>query len=709
MMIREINSRYLLVVLAMFCTPMTVHALCGDGIIDDDEGCDDGDTVAGSGCTTDCQIVSEDWICNGPPPQGLINASFEADEGRSYIPDGWSISSDPGVPLVRDEVDVIDVVTDGTISDWVAQDGQHILDLNGSDTSNLFQDIQTVPGNKYNFEWYDSQAPTVDGGRVYIVRIYNPNGNENERDFATGGNSTVTVVDQPQPWRKRRLSFTATSLITRIHLISLTSLDDDDGALFDDLSVYGGCNLIPGCGNGVTEVNEGCDKNDPFYLPLGTCNEFCQLRLGAECNRDIECETNFCRPPLVEGEPSVCSFCGNFEINENEGCDLGPQNGVFGSTCTASCLLVTGESCNEDAQCDSGLCNDITGLCDTCGNGILDDNEPCDFAIGDGIGCTARCLLTDGGQCQVDRECENGSCIRPVENLPGICTLCGNGVVDLGEACDPLTDESCNSSCLIQDGFECTNDEMCASNFCAFAEEGDETGRCLRCGNNVVERELGEECDGSPGCSSQCTLTQCGNGRLESGESCDDGNTSALDGCDSICVVEPGYTCEVSEDALVSVCRETLCGDGIIAEASRSVAGGIKCDDGNMESGDGCSQDCLVEDGWICGSEPSICVNPIECGNGLVDINRGEQCDDNNEENGDGCSENCLVEDGWLCDDGLPSACVLIDSGDAGVTNDFVLTGGGDGCDCREAPFETLAVFLCVCGLFSRRRRGDKG
>lgn len=42
------------------------------------------------------------------------------------------------------------------------------------------------------------------------------------------------------------------------------------------------------------------------------------------------------------------------------------------------------------------------------------------------------------------------------------------------------------------------------------------------------------------------------------------------------------------------------------------------------------------------------------CGNGVVDA--GEQCDDNNIEDGDGCSSTCLVEDGWNCT-GEPSVC----------------------------------------------------
>ncbi|MBZ4400690.1 EGF domain-containing protein [Myxococcus sp. AS-1-15] len=44
----------------------------------------------------------------------------------------------------------------------------------------------------------------------------------------------------------------------------------------------------------------------------------------------------------------------------------------------------------------------------------------------------------------------------------------------------------------------------------------------------------------------------CGDGRVGTGESCDDGNRTANDGCSTICQVEPGYTCQGSP----SVCTD---------------------------------------------------------------------------------------------------------------------------------------------------------
>jgi cysteine-rich repeat protein len=99
---------------------------------------------------------------------------------------------------------------------------------------------------------------------------------------------------------------------------------------------------------------------------------------------------------------------------------------------------------------------------------------------------------------------------------------------------------------------------------------------------------------------------ECGDGNLDQGEQCDDGNNVGGDGCSATCQTEVPF-----------------CGDGIVDE-------GETCDDGNNEDGDGCSADCEIETG-------------PECGNGVVE--EGEQCDDGNVTDGDGCTAKCTTEE----------------------------------------------------------------
>src|SRR5688572_6251632 len=57
----------------------------------------------------------------------------------------------------------------------------------------------------------------------------------------------------------------------------------------------------------------------------------------------------------------------------------------------------------------------------------------------------------------------------------------------------------------------------------------------------------------------------------------------------------------------------TGCGDGRLQKASL----GEVCDDGNSESGDGCSADCLViEENFSCLVPGKPCTSTVECGDG---------------------------------------------------------------------------------------------
>lgn len=69
-----------------------------------------------------------------------------------------------------------------------------------------------------------------------------------------------------------------------------------------------------------------------------------------------------------------------------------------------------------------------------------------------------------------------------------------------------------------------------------------------------------------------CVAVGCGNGVLEAGERCDDGNQVARDGCSADCQ------------------SDETCGNQVVDPLQ-----GEQCDDGGALSGDGCSSGCLVE------------------------------------------------------------------------------------------------------------------
>ncbi len=246
---------------------------------------------------------------------------------------------------------------------------------------------------------------------------------------------------------------------------------------------------------------------------------------------------------------------------------------------------------------------------------------------------------------------------------------CGNMIVEAGEDCDhgPYNaDRGCNAQCLntgsssvkkiCEDGSFCSGDKNCAN-------IGDE--KCHEqavCGNGALE--YGEDCDDGntqtgDGCDANClhegsistAEAICGNGSVEKGEDCDDGNTDDGDGCAKNCINEG------SEKG------GSFCGDGKITY-------GEDCDDGNTQNGDGCNSICLNEG------------DAINCGNGHIDI--GEDCDDGNKKNEDGCSSICLNE-GNTKEQTISASC---GNGtlEVGEDCDDGNTEEGDGCDktCRN-------------------------
>ena len=102
-------------------------------------------------------------------------------------------------------------------------------------------------------------------------------------------------------------------------------------------------------------------------------------------------------------------------------------------------------------------------------------------------------------------------------------------------------------SCLTADDLK---EYYCVENKFAYqavkCPNGCKSGVCIVCGDGVVQ--AGEQCDdgnavSSDGCSATCQTEQvqqnlCGNSVLEVGEQCDDGNIKDNDGCSSTCQTE---------------------------------------------------------------------------------------------------------------------------------------------------------------------------
>lgn len=174
------------------------------------------------------------------------------------------------------------------------------------------------------------------------------------------------------------------------------------------------------------------------------------------------------------------------------------------------------------------------------------------------------------------------------------------------------------------------------------------------CGDGALDD--GEECDDgeangdTKACTSACKAAACGDALVQEGvEQCDDGNAE-------------------NNDACLDTCEDASCGDGFVQEGVEA------CDDGNDDDADECSNACSL----------------ASCGDGVVQV--GEACDDGDMIDTNACTNMCMdascgdaiiYEGVEACDDGpdngdtkaCTSAC------EVAVCGDSLVHEGVEACD----------------------------
>jgi len=252
------------------------------------------------------------------------------------------------------------------------------------------------------------------------------------------------------------------------------------------------------CGDGIVSGTEQCD--------FGTAN-------GAGSGCEIDCKFSCAKTPTdscVDTNP-----CNGTEVCANV-----TVGGKTGQKCSAGTALADGTSCGGTNICKSGAC--VAPPPVTCGNGTLDTGEECDFGTGNGpgTGCEATCRFSCSKTADT---CSDGNLCNGVESCQTV-TVSGK----TGQKCAAGTNAA-----------KCT---ACGTGVC------NGTGACASstCGDTCVDATKGEQCEppSTTTCDATCktiVAAVCGNGRREAGEQCDDGNTTNLDGCDSVCKFEQDH------------------------------------------------------------------------------------------------------------------------------------------------------------------------
>ena len=346
-----------------------------------------------------------------------------------------------------------------------------------------------------------------------------------------------------------------------------------------------------------------------------------------------------------------------------------------------------GNACTQTDECRSGACvgsNPVVcsaldschavGTCvpatGKCSNPVAPDNTPC----------------SDGNLCTQTDTCVAGTCVG---SNPATCTALD--ACHSAGTCNPTTGACSNP--VAPDNTPCGDGNLCTQTDACVA------GTCV--GSNPVVCPYAPQClvqgvcaPTTGLCSAASDCNNCGNGQVDPGEECDDGNSYPGDGCSEMCklelcgdgVVQPtmtylmfqfdGRSCNLGGPKTITFrLNGTVVAEGVLADTCNCQPGVQRLEVTNPAlralGTNGVNQFEVATDGelgWAmaviytrtsvfgqvlwddnrAGEESDFCASPGAIGvlgsASTFPLWGGETCDDGNTVSGDGCSSTCQLE-----------------------------------------------------------------
>lgn len=568
---------------------------CGDGKLTVGEACDDGNAVAGDGCTADCKSIETNWACPEPGKactflvkcgDGKVGGAETCDDGNMTAGDGCDASC-------KIEAGYVCLVpgtkcTAATCGDGIVAGAERCDDKNSANGDGCSSTCQLEAG------WACPTPGAMCKKTTCGDKIVEGTEQCDDGNIESGDGCTPSCVKEP--------ICTGTS----------------------------GC--TSSCGDGMKLGAEACD--DGNTLNGDGCSATCTVEAGYTCTDVVSMSGASLAIPIVirdfrTSHPDMEKFLGSEKgiVQTLLGADNIPQFKAAGAAATVSSKASFDQWYRDVAGTNMTALQSLTLTKQPDGsyqfyssnffpiNGALFGNEG--NANNFHFSSVARYFFDWTGGEKLDFCGDDDVWVFVNRQL----ALDLGGVH--GEECGSITLDDAKGASLGM-----TKGKVYAiSVFQAERHTTQSNYKLTLRGFDVPK--------------SQCK-SKCGDGVVTSDEVCDDGkNDGTYGSCTPDC--KRGPHCG---DKVVQTPPED-CDDGVNLSVYGGCAPGCKkapyCGDGKVDGAFGEQCDDGVFAGEYGGCAAGCKLGP-RCGDGVVQMDKAEQCDDGNTTPGDGCSATCKKE-----------------------------------------------------------------